>query len=164
VAIDHQSPVALKEEWITPRWITDEIGPFDLDPCAPVDPPWPISDKTYTIFDDGLKQPWEGFVWLNPPYGRKTHEWIKRLAHHGNGIGLTLARTDTKFFHDEIFDKANCVFFLKGRVNFHHVNGSRAASNVGAGSVLAGYGFDAYQRLSRVEWPGKFICLLSNFA
>ena len=23
------------DEWYTPKWIIDALGPFDLDPCAP---------------------------------------------------------------------------------------------------------------------------------
>ena len=53
----HQSQNAGKSEWITPPHITDALGPFDLDPCAPVNPPWPIADRTYTA--DGLDQPWD---------------------------------------------------------------------------------------------------------
>jgi hypothetical protein len=157
VAIEHQSAKALKEEWITPRWITEALGPFDLDPCAPIKPPWPIAEKTYTITNDGLKKPWFGFVWLNPPYGRKTHQWIARLADHGNGIALTMARTETSFFHNEIWNKAGAIFFFKGRIHFHHLNGSRAAANAGAPSVLAAYGKEAKLRLNQFAFshPGK---------
>ena len=29
------------DEWLTPRYITDTLGPFDLDPCSPGDRrPW----------------------------------------------------------------------------------------------------------------------------
>lgn len=29
------NPKVSTDEWYTPRWIIDELGPFDLDPCAP---------------------------------------------------------------------------------------------------------------------------------
>ena len=28
-----------KDEWLTPKEITDSLGPFDLDPCSPVKRP-----------------------------------------------------------------------------------------------------------------------------
>ena len=43
----HHAPVkGAKDEWITPPFITQALGPFDLDPCAPVDAPWPIAQRT----------------------------------------------------------------------------------------------------------------------
>ena len=31
------------DEWYTPRWIINELGPFDLDPCSPVMKPYEIA-------------------------------------------------------------------------------------------------------------------------
>jgi len=58
-----------KNEWLTPPYILNSLGPFDLDPCAPIDPPWKMAENYYTIKDDGLVQSWKGKVWCNPPYG-----------------------------------------------------------------------------------------------
>lgn len=59
----HQSHRMLKDEWLTPPEIIESLGPFDLDPCAPVNPPWKMADRHYTIKDNGLMQPWAGRVW-----------------------------------------------------------------------------------------------------
>ena len=70
-------------EWPTPREFFDkcaeEFGPFDLDPCAPVNRPWEMAATHYTMHDDGLNRPWHGRVWCNPPYGRDTGAWLARL-------------------------------------------------------------------------------------
>ena len=29
-----------KNEWLTPPHILRRLGPFDLDPCAPINRPW----------------------------------------------------------------------------------------------------------------------------
>jgi hypothetical protein len=42
---------------------------------------------------------------------------------------------------------AESLLFLRGRLNFHHVDGTRAAKNAGAPSVLLAYGKVAAQRL-----------------
>jgi hypothetical protein len=57
-----------KEEWLTPKWIIDELGEFDLDPCflPPERRPWETAKKTYWKELDGLKQEWIGRVWCNP--------------------------------------------------------------------------------------------------
>src|SRR6185503_8425133 len=85
-------------EWLTPPEIVKALGPFDLDPCAPVVRPWDTAAKHYTTAEDGLSQPWEGRVWLNPPYGPHAAKFLAKLAKHGNGIALTFARTETLAF------------------------------------------------------------------
>ena len=138
----HQSAAMLKDEWLTPPEVIRQLGDFDLDPCSPVNRPWPTAKAHYTMLDDGLKQPWHGRVWVNPPYGRETGRWLARLADHGRGTALIFARTETEMFFDEVWDKASGVLFLRGRLYFHHVDGTRAAANAGAPSVLVGYGVE----------------------
>jgi len=58
--------------------------------------------------------------WLNPPYGTETFKWLAHLAEHRRGIALIFARTETKGFHREIWNKAHAVFFFEGRLSFWH--------------------------------------------
>lgn len=136
----HQSARMAKDEWLTPPHIIQTLGYFDLDPCAPIDRPWPTAGRHYTIEDDGLRQPWRGRVWLNPPYGRESGKWLARLAQHGQGTALIFARTETALWFDHVWPMASAILFLKGRLHFHHVNGTRAAANAGAPSALVAYG------------------------
>jgi phage N-6-adenine-methyltransferase len=152
-------PVMLKDEWLTPPEILEKLGKFDLDPCHPVSAPWVFCPKFFTIKDNGLEQEWFGRVWLNPPYGLEAAKWLDRLANHGNGIALIFARTETAMFFDHVWDKADALLFIKGRLFFHHVSGERAKSNSGAPSVLIAYGKDNAQILSSCGIPGKFINL-----
>ena len=148
----HQSAAMLKDEWLTPPEIIDALGPFDLDPCAPVNRPWPMAQCHYTIEDDGLKRTWRGRVWLNPPYGRETGKWLARLADHGQGTALIFARTETTMFVEHVWKKANAVMFISGRLHFHHANGVRARANSGAPSCLVTYGkFDTEMLESAVD-------------
>lgn len=137
---DHQAAKSLKEEWLTPPYIIQALGPFDLDPCAAVDQPWHTAAKHYTIMDNGLNQPWEGRVWLNPPYGDKIDQWMHRMADHGDGIALLFARTETSMFFSRVWRSASAVMFLEGRLHFHHANGQKARANAGGPSVLVAYG------------------------
>ena len=156
----HEAQVSgATNEWITPRWLTAHLGPFDLDPCAPVSPPWDIAQASYSILDDGLKQPWGGRVWLNPPYGPEAGEWLARLAEHDNGVALIFARTETKIWHEHVWPHAYAINFLRGRIAFCDVTGRMAPKTAGAPSALVAYGFNNVEPISRVDgqlvWPAN---------
>jgi hypothetical protein len=155
----HQSARMGKDEWLTPPSIIDALGQFDLDPCSPAYPPRKIAEATYTIHDDGLVQPWKGRVWLNPPYGGSTGKWLARLAEHGNGIALIFARVETAAWFENVWPKASAVLFIRGRLFFHHADGSRAPHNSGAPSALVAYGKNNSQALSCSGIDGQLITL-----
>jgi phage N-6-adenine-methyltransferase len=97
----------------------DAVFHFGTDVCAT-----PDNAKCSQFFDpeqDGLKQPWLGTCWMNPPYGRGIDRWVKRAyeqskAHGSTIICLLPARTDTKWWHD--YCVKGEVTYLKGRLKF----------------------------------------------
>lgn len=147
------------DEWLTPPSIIETLGPFDLDPCSPGERrPWDTAARHYSIEDDGLRQPWEGRVWLNPPYS-DARRWLARLADHGRGTALIFARTETAAWFDTVWPRASGLLFLRGRLTFHMVNGKRGAANAGAPSVLVSYGSDDATRLRSCGLAGHFVPL-----
>lgn len=158
----HQSVAMIKDEWLTPPYILRALGRFDLDPCAPVSRPWQTAVNHFTIEDNGLLQNWFGRVWLNPPYGAQTHEWLSKLVNHGNGIALIFARTETKMFFECVWSQAHALLFLKGRLFFHHADGTQASGNGGAPSVLVAYGERNALALKNSGLAGQFIQLNNN--
>jgi hypothetical protein len=157
----HHSAAMLNDEWLTPPEILSVLGPFDLDPCAPIIRPWDTARKHFTIKDNGLLQPWEGFVWCNPPYGKETAAWLNKMALHNNGIALIFARTETSMFVTYVWEYATSVLFLYGRIFFYYVDGSQAKANSGAPSVLVAYGEKADEQLKfhKHHLKGKYIKL-----
>lgn len=158
----HRGHIGYTCEWLTPPELLAKLGEFDLDPCSPVRRPSDTAAKHFTIEDDGLAQPWYGRVWLNPPYGPYTWKWLSRLADHGDGIALIYARTETVQFFASVWDRADAVLFLKGRLNFHLPSGERSERNAGAPSVLVAYGERNVQALEDSGVDGKFIHLTPN--
>jgi hypothetical protein len=146
-------------EWLTPRWLVEALGEFDCDPCSPVDRPWDTAQLHYTIYDDGLSKPWPGRVWLNPPYGSQAGDWMGRLANHGNGIALIFARTETESFFRTVWERADALYFLRGRLTFHYADGRPGKGNAGAPSVLVAYGANNADVLAALEIPGQFVRL-----
>ena len=108
--------------WETPQDLFDKydaIYHFETDVCAL--PENAKCEKYYTPEDDGLLQPWNGVCWCNPPYGRTIGKWIQKayetFAGGGTVVMLLPARTDTKWFHEYIYNKAE-IRFIKGRLKF----------------------------------------------
>ncbi len=141
VGAHHQEYRAHNDEWLTPRRILRYLGEFDLDPCAPIKRPWDTAKLHFTVKDNGLSQPWHGRVWLNPPYGNKIGVWMRRLSAHGNGIACVFARTETRWFFENVFRAPNCsgILFIQGRINFFNVDGSESKYNCGAPTCLISY-------------------------
>lgn len=150
------------DEWLTPPEIVQALGPFDLDPCSPVNRPWPTAAQHLTVDDDGLSTPWSGRVWLNPPYGPQTGKWLEKLANHGNGMALVFARTETAMFQKSVWPRALAILFLYGRLHFHNVIGERAKANAGGPSVLIAYGPNNAERLVYSKLPGRCVHLANS--
>jgi hypothetical protein len=145
--------------WLTPPEIVAALGRFDLDPCCPENMPWRTAEDMITEQTDGLSINWYGRVWLNPPYGTGIKAWLSRLADHGNGIALVPARTEVEnWFWPLIWERANAVFFFRGRLFFRTIDGKRLG-NAGHGSVLAAYGQRNVDAIENSGLDGKLIRL-----
>lgn len=112
------------DNWETPQWFFDELNSefnFTLDPCA--DEFNHKCDKWFSKQDDGLEQSWKSeTVFCNPPYGRDIKKWIKKASEEAQDNTTTVvllipARTDTTYFHDYIYGKAE-IRFIRGRLKF----------------------------------------------
>lgn len=158
----HQSANARTHTWLTPPYIIEALGPFDLDPCAaPAPRPWSTAAVHWTREDQSLHREWTGRVWLNPPFGPEAvvSAFMRRMAAHGRGTALLFARTETKLFFEAVWEKATAVLFMKGRPHFHHQDGRRARANSGAPVSLIAYGQDDADRLASSGIEGRMLWL-----
>lgn len=143
-------------EYVTPKRIIDELGPFDLDPCAAEVRPWPIAKVHLTEL--GLEARWRGLVFVNPPYGRSNNEraWLERLADHGSGIALIFAKPETALWQEVIWPKADAILFVAGRISFCNTDGQSTGGHFGP-SALVAFGDKATKRLDRCKIPGYIV-------
>ena len=61
-------------------------------------------------------------VFCNPPYGKEIAKWVQKSVEESRKkntlvVMLIPARTDTKYFHDFIYGKAE-IRFIRGRLKF----------------------------------------------
>jgi hypothetical protein len=148
------------DTWLTPKGLLDQLGEFELDPCCPNIPmPWVTARRMITEENNGLSIPWEGRVFMNPPYS-KNILFCKKFSEHKNGIALVFARTETKWFGH--FYNADAFLFLKGRLTFCLINGEKAKGNAGAPSVLVAYGDDNVKSLEEYQKNNDGLLLRSK--
>lgn len=110
-------------EWETPQWFFDELNKefnFTLDPASNGNHK---CDKFYTIKEDGLKQDWsKEIVFMNPPYGGHTGDWIKKALEESQKgaivVRLIVSSTDRSYWHNYIFPYAKQIRFIRGRLKF----------------------------------------------
>jgi phage N-6-adenine-methyltransferase len=102
------------------RKMARRYGPFDLDVCAlPDNAKCP---RYFTPEVDGLKQPWLGRCWCNPPYGKTIGLWVRKAwessVEGATVVMLVPARTDTRWWHDYVKPHAAEIHFQRGRLRF----------------------------------------------
>lgn len=155
-------PVSISTDWATPKKLFDdldaEFGPFTLDPCGSREHHYSafrVVSNGGHFYDgtteamDGLTQPWDGVVFMNPPYGRGVEKWIERgvsMVETGVArrvLGLVKATTDVRWWQKYVLNEwgsmnfetdahADSIIghpalrvcrFLPGRVKFGHNSG-----------------------------------------
>ena len=112
------------QTWETPKAFFDQLNRlfgFTLDACASSENA--KVGNYYTVEQNALTQEWQGVVWCNPPYGREQVKFIQKaydesVKHGSTVVCLIPARPDTKVWQDLIFNHADQVCFIKGRLKF----------------------------------------------
>ena len=145
-----------EKTWLTPKWLIDALGDFDLDPCVPDGGmPWKTAAQMVSKSMDGLKADWDGKrIWLNPPYGREAEPFFRKMIHRksGGGIALVFARTDTRLWQDMIFPNATAILFLRRRLRFCKHDGTPGETATAPSALIAFSEYDA-ALLTRLSDP-----------
>lgn len=118
------------DEWYTPLQIIEAarrtMGSIDLDPASCEQAQKTVkAEQYYTAADNGLMLPWEGNVWLNPPYSQPLFgQFVRKLVDELRGIHIYQACVLTNnmitgtIAGQALLNSADAVCFLAGRVRF----------------------------------------------
>ena len=114
-----------KDDWTTPRELFDRLdamfGPFDLDAASSHENA--LCEQHYTVEDDALSITWGGVrVFCNPPYSKELGKWMRKAYEERNRheaiVMLVPARTETVYWKQWVYSKADEVLFVQGRIAF----------------------------------------------
>lgn len=117
---EHEPNQGKSDDWYTPPAIFEALGlTFDLDPCSPGPGHWVPAHKIYTKADNGLRQPWEGLVFMNPPFGgRGGHvPWLIKFLDYCRGIAIVRSYTSSDWWHEHM-PRAEMIVFPDGKTQF----------------------------------------------
>ncbi len=135
-------------EYYTPSFIIEAarttMGNIDLDPSScKIANERVKAGKIFTLDDNGLKQNWQGNIWMNHPFGKKSNKlWIDKLVSEyksGNvkqACCITFAATSEKWFQP-LLQFPQC--FLSPRTNYLYPNG-KIKTGCPKGSVVTYFG------------------------
>ena len=127
------------DEWYTPpeyiELARQVMGGIDLDPASnDTAQRWIQAETWYGVKDDGLKQPWHGQIWLNPPYGSGIQQWTSKAItayEQGNisqAILLVRPAPGSKWFQALASKCASCI--TNKRIRFIDAQGKQQTSPV----------------------------------
>lgn len=124
MALIKQMVSSKSNEWATPQKLFDYLDglfQFTLDPCSTTENH--KCEKYYTLKDDGLSKSWAGErVFMNPPYGGHTREWLEKAQQESEKgatvVCLIVSSTDRSYWHEIIDRYSDEIWFLRGRVKF----------------------------------------------
>lgn len=150
----HEQSVGATDEWYTPPHVFDALGcEFSMDVASPGKEwtPW-IPAQYFVTKGDWRGDVWKGFIWMNPPFGKRNGlvPWLKKFFAHGDGIALVPDRTSAPWWQN-FAPQADFVLFCAPKIKFIGRDGKPGVSPA-QGTCLFGVGARAEKPMRRAGW------------
>lgn len=157
----HEQSSGATDEWYTPPHVFEALGcTFDMDVATPLDRRFVSVPARGWIFQDSLRQEWRGFVWMNPPFGKRNgiEPWLQKFFDHGNGVALTPDRTSAPWWQ-EYAPRADSILFVAPKLKFIGVDG-KSGDSPAQGTCLMAAGERAIDALNLAQSRGLGLLLV----
>lgn len=151
----HEQCVGATDEWYTPPHVFTALGEiFDTDVASPGRQITPWIPARDFIMRDGLAVAWDGFIWMNPPFGGRNGiaPWLKRFFIQRNGIALTPDRTSAPWWQ-AYAPQADAILFIAKKLKFIGADGKPGKSPA-QGTCLMAVGERAVDAIERAQRSG----------
>lgn len=149
-----ENSIGASDEWYTPKYVFDALGAqFDLDVAAPFEGPLHTPCDGW-LYDRSLEREWKGFIWMNPPFGRRNGivPWMDKFFAHDNGVALTPDRTSAPWWQAAA-RRADAVLFVSGEICFIQPDGT-VGKSPSTGTTLFAAGDRGVEALKRAQKSG----------
>lgn len=156
----HEQCVGKTDEWYTPPHVFKAMNcVFDLDVASPGRKivPWIPTMSVWTA--NALRRRWQGFVWMNPPFGARNGlvPWLEKFIAHGDGVCLVPDRTSAPWWQDCV-PKMDTVLFVTPKLKFIGADG-RPGESPAQGTCLMAIGPQGRDALMRARDAGLGILM-----
>lgn len=151
----HEQCVGATDEWYTPPHVFEALGErFDMDVASPGQTTTPWIPATEFLCFAGLRRRWNGFIWMNPPFGARNGivPWLEKFFAHGDGIALTPDRTSAPWWQT-FAAKADGLLFVTPKLKFIGADG-KPGNSPAQGTTLMAAGAKASRALFRAAEKG----------
>jgi hypothetical protein len=145
----HEQCLGATDEWYTPPYVFDALNcSFDDDVASPGMLITPWIPAVRFIQTNSLAKMWDGFVWMNPPFGGRNGlvPWLDKFFAHHNGIALVPDRTSAPWWQTYA-PRSDLVLFITPKIKFIGSDGFPGASPA-QGTCLLALGRRAEKALS----------------
>jgi phage N-6-adenine-methyltransferase len=144
-------------EWYTPSALIERaravLGEIDVDPASNEFAQRTVKAATfYSKEDDGLSKPWQGRVWLNPPYSRGViGQFVAKLCAERKAgrveaaILLTHNHTETAWWQAAALG-SHAICFPRARVKFESPRGDIGSPQQGQAIFYFGSDVDKFSQ------------------
>jgi hypothetical protein len=156
----HEQCVGATDEWYTPPHVFNALGAwFDVDVASPGRSVTPWIPAARFIKACSLAADWQGFVWMNPPFGARNGlvPWLEKFFVHGDGIALTPDRTSAAWWQ-QFSPRADLILFVAPKIKFIDRRGQPGRSPA-QGTCLMGAGRRSLEPLHRARANGLGILM-----
>jgi len=159
----HEQCTGATDEWYTPPHVFRALGcSFDMDVASPgqFKTPW-IPAVDFLVFG-GLTRGWRGFVWMNPPFGKRNGlaPWLEKFFAHGDGIALTPDRASAPWWQ-QFAPRADAILFVAPKLKFIGADGKPGTSPA-QGTCLMGVGRRSLEPRYRAHAEGLGVLLRAD--